>query len=161
MSKEIDIRHRDKWGFFTLPLYNVTLEKEELPPGTEVGIRLTRGFKYRLGKHKFNVEKHTVSNFASFPRIIRMLGFRPNDPRWDQASVFHDDLYAENALPRLVCDALFYCACRAQGTPRWIAALFFVGLVIGGGPAYRRCKKVNNKQKGSRDVPVPVMDSEA
>lgn len=55
-----------------------------------------------------------------------------------RSSILHDKLYSDGLLSRKECDAVFYRAQRADGTARWRAAIFWLGVRLGGRWSYNR-----------------------
>ena len=54
------------------------------------------------------------------------------------ACTTYDWLYTEGKLSRKECGAVFYQALRADGVAKWMAALFWAGVPIGGVSHYAR-----------------------
>lgn len=52
------------------------------------------------------------------------------------ASTLHDWLYSTRQFSRKECDRIFYHALRSEGVARWRAALFWLGVRVGGRRAY-------------------------
>jgi len=56
-----------------------------------------------------------------------------------RAAILHDWLYTAGALPRADCDAVFYRALTTgDGTARWRAAIFWLGVRLGGSTSYTK-----------------------
>lgn len=83
-----------------------------------------------------------VTDFASVPRIpiaYLLFGGRAN-----AAATIHDWLYTVGTLPKRVCDAVFYEAMRASKMRWWRAWWMWLGVALGGGRAWRECRKDDN-----------------
>ncbi|WP_296257710.1 MULTISPECIES: DUF1353 domain-containing protein [unclassified Pseudomonas] len=56
-----------------------------------------------------------------------------------RAAILHDWLYTVGMLPRAECDAVFYRALTTgDGTARWRAAIFWLGVRLGGFTSYTK-----------------------
>lgn len=56
-----------------------------------------------------------------------------------RAAILHDWLYTTGALSRADCDAVFYRALTTgDGTARWRASIFWLGVRLGGSPSYTK-----------------------
>lgn len=78
----------------------------------------------------------TVTDFASVP-----WGLRNMVPRWNRTArpaVFHDRLYQAHNVSRRLADRIFRDLLRAEGIDPIRAWLVWVGVRVGGGPAWRR-----------------------
>jgi len=146
-------------SIFTKPLETRELDVAELESGWSFGVEVTESYQFLCGSIDIKVEEGTRSNYASIPQpgdvpwylwilffwallpvFIKLNWLKPNDPRWSQAAVMHDDLYEEGRIPKVVADALFFDACITEGTPRKLAWLFFIVLLVAGGGAWERAR---------------------
>lgn len=87
------------------------------------------------------VPKGFVTNYASievlhniflYPLYALVAGYG------NYASTVHDYLYHTQAFSRKECDRIFYDALRAEGVAKWRAAIFWMGVRLGGSKAYNR-----------------------
>lgn len=87
------------------------------------------------------------TNFASLPIIVQLF-WKPYDPRWIKSSILHDELWSRAKTLREFQDAndVFYEAMQVEGTPRWIATLFYLAVSLSK-YAYWIAKKFYNPEK--------------
>ena len=90
-------------------------------------ITLTKDLLYAMDKgeeHIITVPKGFVTDFASIPRLLFILASPSGRHR--RAAVLHDYLFTEKSgISRIVCDAIFYDAMRAEGVAWWRRVAIF------------------------------------
>lgn len=78
----------------------------------------------------------TLTDGASVPRFLKPLF--PDDALFSWAAFAHDRLYQSGDQSKPIADAVFYTLLRRVDKLPWFtSAVMFLGVVIGGGPAWR------------------------
>lgn len=87
-----------------------------------------------------------VTDFSSVPRLIKWVF--PDDAVYSTAAVLHDQWYRTGAFSKWLADALFYEVLRTyHRMPRVTAGTMWVGVLIGGWPAWLGHRR---KHKGEK-----------
>ena len=74
-------------------------------------------------------------DFASIPWLLRRV-LPKNGKSYDRAAAIHDGLYASQALPKAICDAVFLEAMLVDKTNETIADAMHLAVKVGGASAY-------------------------
>jgi len=117
MSQFTEFKHiripTDKSGLFEL---GEDLVYERGYKGSELYIVAPEGFK---------------TDFASLPLILQLF-WKPHDPRWIKSAIIHDELWsrAKTLYEFQEANDVFYEAMQVEGTPKWIAILFYLAVSI-------------------------------
>ena len=88
----------------------------------------------------YDVPVGFMTDFASIPAIMRPI-FRSNGAPWQRAAVVHDWLYSSADTNRKHADRVYYYQARMDGTSEVKAALMYVALRIGAGPAWNKNRR--------------------
>ena len=86
-----------------------------------------------------------LTDFASIPRPFWWL-IKPDDPGIAKAAVLHDFLY-QQAVGKMLSDAIFWEAMGILGCPNWKRNLCWIGLFFGGWPTWLRYRREKTKQE--------------
>jgi hypothetical protein len=78
------------------------------------------------------------ASLAAFHNILLFVIYALLVTYGNRACTTHDWLYTEGKLSRKDCDDVFYRALRADGVAKWRAAIFWVGVRIGGASHYSK-----------------------
>lgn len=126
---------------------------------TEPSVRPMSGEAHNLWVHmdvfsyidqsgvRFSVLPGAVTDGASIPRLLwSLIGSPMVDHRIFKAAAVHDQLYKSLGttyfepcrLTRAECDRVFYRALRAAGVSRTKAALYYLGVRVGGWAGWNR-----------------------
>ena len=87
-------------------------------------------------RREYQIPVGTLTDWASFPTLLCAF-LRPDDPRWIEGALLHDDAYARHHLSRRQADALFSEAMDGRGAPGWLRWIIWAGVRLGGWWAYR------------------------
>lgn len=98
---------------------------------------LMQRFRYQSADGEiYTAPKYFITDLASTPWLVKPLLAGIEDRI---CGVIHDQLYCDNRLLRIVCDALFYEMLLVAGADKRRAGLMHIGLRIGGDPRYAAC----------------------
>ena len=90
---------------------------------------------YENDKYIITVKAGFDFDFASIPWLLRRI-LPKNGKSYDRAAAIHDGLYASQALPKEICDALFLEAMIVDKTNETIADAMHLAVKVGGHSAY-------------------------
>ena len=90
---------------------------------------------YENDKYIITVKAGFDFDFASIPWLLRRV-LPKNGKSYDRAAAIHDGLYASQALPKAICDALFLEAMLVDETNETIADAMHLAVKVGGHSAY-------------------------
>jgi len=118
---------------------------EVMPSGKQ--FKLHYDFTYHWGKTKITVPAGFQTDFASIPRIFRII--IPKLGRWNKAAVVHDYLYQhpESGVKfevghiqwsRKGVDQVFLDGMEDLGVPVWKRYVMYFGVRLGGWTAWRK-----------------------
>ncbi len=125
--------------------FKTPLVVEVMPSGKR--FKLHCQFTYRWGKTAITIPSGFVTDFASIPRILRII--IPKLGRWNKAAVLHDYIYQnpESGLrfevgyvrwSRKGADVVFRDAMEDLGVIKWKRNLMYWAVRIGGWMAWRK-----------------------
>lgn len=83
-----------------------------------------------------------LTDLASIPRLLRNIPFLDPNGRSRRPAVLHDYLYRGGdrfrlQMTRAKADRLLRYALRAEGCSRWVAAVYWLGVRLGGWAGWR------------------------
>ncbi len=118
---------------------------EVMPSGKR--FRLYNDFTYLWGQTKIPVPAGFETDFASIPRIFRII--IPKLGRWNKAAVIHDYIYQNRIIGmtsynilftfnRKQADIVFRDAMRDLGVAKWKRYVMYWGVRVGGWMAWRK-----------------------
>ena len=118
---------------------------EVMPSGKR--FKLHYDFTYLWGKTKIPIPVGFVTDFASIPRIFRII--IPKLGRWNKAAVVHDWIYQNHTIPmtsynisfvfkRKQADIVFLDAMTDLGVSKWKRYVMYWGVRLGGWLAWRK-----------------------
>ena len=90
---------------------------------------------YENEKYIITVKAGFDFDFASIPWLLRRV-LPKNGKSYDRAAAIHDGLYASQALPKAVCDAVFLEAMLVDKTNETIADAMHLAVKVCGHSAY-------------------------
>jgi|SRR3990167_1454751 len=76
-----------------------------------------------------------VTDFASVPRFP--IAYTLYGDRAHREGVVHDYLYQTHLTTKAIADKIFLEAMKARGKPLWVRWPMYLGVLIGGGHAYK------------------------
>lgn len=108
---------------------------------------LLHQFTYHWGVTKITVPAGFVTDFASIPRIFRII--IPKLGKWNKAAVVHDYLYQHHGkhcrgwailfyMTRRKADIIFHDAMKDLGVKEWERTLMYWAVRLGGWAAWRK-----------------------
>ncbi len=94
--------------------------------------RLTQDLVYEGNSQTFRIPAGFETDFASVPTAFQAI-IPKRDPRYSEAAVLHDWLYASKEVSRKDADGIFRRVMREYGVPRWKRNSMYYAVRIFGG----------------------------
>ncbi len=113
------------------------LDSPHVSPVNNENYRLDHAVRVTADGYLVTVEAGFVTDGASIPRLLWRVVGHPFMGLVLLPAIIHDALYQSEALPRDVCDRIFFDLLVANGVNKNKARVMYWGVRIGGGFVWR------------------------